>query len=66
MDMTDGNGKSSVQTDQLGFEDMWQVVIEALAQIQEDQAEIKVQLAEVVEKLANLSLDNEGFEVFED
>lgn len=63
--MAEGNGATEVKVDELSTATMWEIVTEALRQVQETLDELKAQQAEIIEKLSNMTLDNDGFDVYE-
>lgn len=61
-----GNGETVIKATTLTIESTLEAVVEGLGQVQESLDELKAQQAEIIEKLNNLNLDNDGFEVYED
>lgn len=61
-----GNGATEVKSTELTVTAAIEVFLEGQAQIQETLDEINTKLDVMQEKLDSLSLDNDGFEVFDE
>lgn len=55
---TNGNGHSELKANEMGTNQLLEVLVEAMQQLNENFEDFKV---EVLEKLENLNLDNDGF-----
>lgn len=59
--MEKANGATAVKVEEMTTLTALEAIFEALSQMQESIDELSSSLAETNEKLANLSLDNDGF-----
>lgn len=55
------NGETNIKVNELTTDTALEAIFDALTELQEAVDEIKLQQAEIVEKLSNLSLDNDGY-----
>lgn len=59
--MAPANGETNIKVNELTTDTALEAIFDALTELQEAVDEIKLQQAEIVEKLSNLSLDNDGY-----
>jgi uncharacterized coiled-coil protein SlyX len=63
---TKANGATEIKISEMTVGAMIEILSEAIAQLQETVDELNTKQDQIIEKLDNLSLDNSGFETYED
>ncbi len=66
MSETKGNGATEIKISEMSMGTMVEILTEALRELQETVDELNIKQDQIIEKLDNLSLDNSGFESYDE